>query len=72
MPLRDGIGVDVGRRLRLEDAIAWAAAHDVRYIGIQLDTAEKALTSVDGARTAGIRQACQKHAVHLRRAEKKR
>src|SRR5271155_4219638 len=65
MRLRDRIGIDVGRRLRLEEAIAWAAAHDVRYIDIQLDTADNVFTGFDEARAAGIRLACQKHDVHL-------
>jgi sugar phosphate isomerase/epimerase len=65
MTLRDRIGIDVGRRLRLEEAISWAAAHDVRYIDIQLDTADNVFTSFDDARAAGIRQSCQKHNVHL-------
>jgi sugar phosphate isomerase/epimerase len=65
MALRDRIGIDIGRRLRLEDAIQWAATHDVRYIDIQLDTAANALTSFNDARAAGIRQACEKHRVHL-------
>jgi len=65
MMLRDRIGIDIGRRLRIEEAIAWAAAREVRYIDIQLDTADNALTSFDDARAAGIRQACQKHDVHL-------
>ncbi len=65
MTLRDRIGIDVGRRLRLEEAIAWAAAHDVRYIDIQFDTADNAFTSFDDARAAGIRQTCQKHDIHL-------
>ena len=59
MTLRDRIGIDVGRRLRLEEAISWAAAHDVRYIDIQLDTADNVFTSFDDARAAGIRQSCQ-------------
>jgi sugar phosphate isomerase/epimerase len=65
MTLRDRIGIDVGRRLRLEEAVSWAAAHDVRYIDIQLDTADNVFTSFDDARAAGIRQSCQKHNVHL-------
>ena len=65
MTLRDRIGIDVGRRLRLEEAIAWAAVHNVRYIDIQLDTADNVFTSFDDARAAGIRQACQNHGIHL-------
>ena len=60
MTLRDRIGIDVGRRLRLEDAIEWAAMHDVRHVDIQLDTAANALNTFDDARTAGIREALQK------------
>ena len=65
MVLADRIGIDIGRRLRLEDAIQWAATHDVGYIDIQLDTAANGLRSFDAARAAGIRQACERHGVHL-------
>jgi len=66
MALRDRLGIDIGRRLKLEDAVEWAAVHDVRYIDIQLDTAANALTSLDGTRAAGVRRACERHGVHLR------
>jgi sugar phosphate isomerase/epimerase len=65
MSLRERIGIDVGRRLRLEDAIQWAAAHDVRYIDIQLDTADNVLTNLDDARAAGIPMSCERLGVHL-------
>lgn len=65
MSLRDRIGIDVGRRLKLEDAIEWAAKHDVRYIDIQLDTAANALTAFDDARAAGVRKACEKQGIKL-------
>jgi sugar phosphate isomerase/epimerase len=65
MDLIDRIGVDVGRRLKLEDAIAWAAANGVRYIDIQLDTGANAVTTFDDARARGIRAALEKHGVHL-------
>lgn len=65
MTLRDRIGVDIGRRLKLEDAIAWAARHDVRYIDIQLDTSTNALTTLDDARAASARAACERHGIHL-------
>ena len=63
--LRDRIGVDLGRSMRLEDGIEWAAAHGVRYIDIQLDTGENAFTRFDDARAAGVRAACEKAGVHL-------
>ena len=45
--LKERIGVDVGRRAKLEDGIAWAAKHGVRHVDIQLDTAANALTTFD-------------------------
>src|SRR5215813_6852006 len=65
MSLRDRIGIDVGRRLRLEDAIEWAARHEVHFIDIQLDTGVNALGSLDNARAAAVRQACERSGVHL-------
>ena len=65
MSLRDRIGIDVGRRLKLEDAIKWAAEHEVRWIHIQLDSGVNVLRSFDDARAAGVRRACEKCAVHL-------
>jgi sugar phosphate isomerase/epimerase len=63
--LRDRIGVDIGRRLRLEDAVIWAVRHDVRHIDIQLDTAANALTGFDDRRCAAIRAACAERGIHL-------
>jgi sugar phosphate isomerase/epimerase len=63
--LRDRIGIDIGRKLKLEDAIAWAARHGVRYIDVELDTGANAFTSFDAARAAGIRDACARAGVHL-------
>jgi sugar phosphate isomerase/epimerase len=65
MNLRDRIGIDVGRKLRLEEAIAWAAAHEVRWIDIQLDPGSNALGEFNDARAAGIRRACERDGVHL-------
>lgn len=65
MNLRDRIGIDISRRLKLEDGIEWAAHHGIRYIDIQLDTAANAFTSFDDKRAAGVRAACEKHGIHL-------
>ena len=65
MNLLDRIGIDVGRRLPLEDAIAWAAQHGVKHIDIQLDTAANAITSFDDARCARVRTLLEKSGVHL-------
>ncbi|WP_159992211.1 sugar phosphate isomerase/epimerase [Roseomonas sp. 18066] len=53
--LLDRIGVDIGRRLPLEQAIDWAAERGVRYIDIQLDTGANKVDSFDDARCARIR-----------------
>lgn len=65
MDLYDRIGVDIGRRLKLEDAITWAADNNVRFIDIQLDTGANAVTTFDDARAAGIRESLQRTGVHL-------
>jgi sugar phosphate isomerase/epimerase len=65
MTLRDRIGVDVGRKLRLEDAVAWAAAHRVRFIDVQLDTGANALGTIDAPRAALVRAGCERHGIRL-------
>jgi sugar phosphate isomerase/epimerase len=65
MSLKDRIGIDLGRRIRLEDGIEWAARHQVRHIDIQLDTAANAFDTFDAARAKGVRAACEKHGIHL-------
>jgi sugar phosphate isomerase/epimerase len=65
MGLFERIGIDVGRRLVLEDAIEWAAEHRVRAIDIQLDSGDNALGSITGVRGARVRQLCERHGVIL-------
>lgn len=65
MSFIDRIGIDVGRKLKLEDAVTWAAGHRVRYIDIQLDTGANALGTIDGARATAVRALCERHGVHL-------
>lgn len=63
--LYDRIGVDIGRRLRLEDGLAWAARHAVRYVDVQLDSGANAFTGFDAERASRVREACQRHGIHL-------
>ena len=65
MAFRDRIGIDLGRKLRLEDGIEWAGRHGVRYIDIQLDTAENALPTFDDARARKVRALADKHGVTI-------
>ena len=65
MNLKDRIGIDIGRKLPLEDAIEWAAAHEVRFVDVQLDTGANALGTIDERRAAALRASCERHGVHL-------
>jgi len=62
---RDRIGIDIGRQLRLEDAVAWAATNGVAIIDVQLDTGDNAFTRFDAPRAQAIRAACDKHNIRL-------
>ena len=65
MGLRERIGVDISRRLKLEDAIEWAARNDVRFIDIQLDTAQNALTTFDLRRCKAVRSQLDRRGIKL-------
>jgi sugar phosphate isomerase/epimerase len=65
MRLRDRIGIDIGRKLPLEDAVTWAAGHDVHFVDVQLDTGANALGTIDERRAAALRAACERHGVRL-------
>jgi len=65
MKLIDRIGVDISRRLKLEDAIAWAAQKGLHHIDIQLDTGENALPKFDAKRCAGVRKLLDRHGIEL-------
>jgi sugar phosphate isomerase/epimerase len=65
MSLRDRIGVDVGRKLPLGEAVEWAARHQVRFIDLQLDTGANALGTIGDKRAAAVRAACERHGIRL-------
>ena len=65
MTFRDRIGIDLGRRIRLEDGIEWAGKHGVRYIDIQLDTAANALPTFDDVRARNVRALAERHKVAI-------
>jgi sugar phosphate isomerase/epimerase len=65
MNLRDRIGVDIGRKAKIEDGIAAAARHGIRFIDIKIDVAPNAIESLTAERVAGIRGACEQHGIHL-------
>jgi sugar phosphate isomerase/epimerase len=63
--LKDRIGVDLGRRVPLEDGIEWAAQNQVWYIDAQTDIEPNALESFDKTRCSNVKSACEKHNIHL-------
>lgn len=65
MSLFDRIGIDFGRRLPFEDAIDWAAAHNVRFIDVQLDTGANRVSDIDDARANAIRERAEKAGVTI-------
>jgi sugar phosphate isomerase/epimerase len=65
MTLRERIGIDLGRKLPVEEGIAWAGQNDVRYIDAQVDIAPNALESFDDARCGAVRDACERNGVRL-------
>ncbi len=68
MTLRERIGVDLGGRRRLEDGLAWAAAHGVHYVDACLEGAPdhpNAPATWTAARVASLRATCERHRIHL-------
>jgi sugar phosphate isomerase/epimerase len=65
MAFIDRIGIDVGNKLPIEDAIAWAAQHGVKAIDVQTDIVPNALESFDTARCTRVRNACDEMGVSI-------
>ena len=65
MRLRDRIGVDLSRDVRIEDGVEWAAKNDVKYIDIQLDNETNDITTFDEKRVAAVRTVREKHDIHI-------
>ncbi|MEM9360870.1 MAG: sugar phosphate isomerase/epimerase [Pseudomonadota bacterium] len=65
MSFRDRIGIDLARRVPVEEGIKLAAENDVRYIDVQTDIAPNAMESFDNARCAAVREACEANNIHL-------
>lgn len=65
MSLIDRIGIDISRRLKLEDAILWAAKNGLKHIDIQLDTSDNALPKFDARRCTAVRKLLDKHGLEL-------
>lgn len=65
MHIKQRIGVDVGRKLSVEDAMQWAIDNDVLFIDCQIDLEPNALETFDETRCAPIRKKCAANGIHL-------
>jgi len=63
--LRERIGIDLSRNMRIEDGVTWAAKNGVRYLDIQLDNETNAITTFDEKRIAAVRSLREKHDIHI-------
>src|SRR6185503_14307237 len=65
MKLRDRIGIDLSRNMRIEDGVVWAAKNEVKHLDIQLDNETNFITSFDAKRIADVRNVCEKHGISI-------
>jgi hydroxypyruvate isomerase len=65
MNLRDRIGVDIGKRSKIEDGIAVAIEHGVKFIDLKIDVAPNAIETLTAERVKGIRDDCEAHGIHV-------
>lgn len=65
MKLRDRIGIDLGQRNKIEDGIAAAIKHGVRYLDLKVDVAPNAIETLTDERVKGIRKSCDENGIHV-------
>jgi sugar phosphate isomerase/epimerase len=63
--LRERIGIDLSRDVRIEDGVEWAAKNGVKYLDIQLDNDTNDITTFDDRRAAAVRSVREKHGIHI-------
>ena len=63
--LKQRIGIDIGRRVSVEEGLEWAAKNDVHFIDVQTDIHPNALESFDAERIAGVRALKEKYNINL-------
>jgi hydroxypyruvate isomerase len=65
MDLRDRIGVDLGQRCKIEDGLAAAVEHGIRYLDVKVDVAPNAIETLTPDRIKGIRDTCERNGIHI-------
>ncbi len=64
MGLRERIGGARGG-MKLEDALAWAGAHNVHYLDFAVDQGPNQMSAWTGQRAAAVREACARRDIHI-------
>jgi sugar phosphate isomerase/epimerase len=67
MTLHERLGIDLGGRAPIEQGLAWAGQHGVRYVDCSLEggSAPNAPQRLDEARITEIRRLCERHQIQL-------
>lgn len=65
MSLHGRIGLDLGRRSKIEDGLEAAIRHGVRWVDVKIDVAPNAIETLTPDRIARIRTDCETHGIHL-------
>ncbi len=65
MNLRDRIGVDLGQRNKIEDGLAAAVTHGIKFLDLKIDVAPNAIETLTPERIRGIRAICEAHDIHV-------
>ena len=65
MGLRERIGIDLGRKNKIEDGLAAAVEHGIRYLDLKIDVAPNAIETLTPERVKGIRDICERHGIHV-------
>ncbi len=65
LSLKQRIGIDIGRRLSIEEGLEWAAVNDVHFIDVQTDIDPNRLESFDNQRCEKVRKLRDQHNINL-------
>jgi sugar phosphate isomerase/epimerase len=65
MSFAERIGIDVGKRARIEDGIQTAIQNGIKYLDLKIDIAPNNVESLDDARVAGIRRLCDDNGIKI-------
>ena len=65
LTLKQRIGIDIGRKVSIEEGLEWAAVNDVHFIDVQTDVDPNRLESFDKQRCGKVRELKDQHNIGL-------